>query len=47
MSTANKIRLIRAAREAGLSDAEILKVVLQGVYGSEKRRTMVVEWVNF
>ena len=44
MSTANKIRLIRAAREAGFSDSEIFKEVLRGVYGGEKRRRMVVEW---
>lgn len=44
MSTANRVRLVNAAREAGFSDAEILKEVLRGVYGSEKRRTMVVEW---
>ena len=44
MSTANKARLILAARKAGFSDAEILKEVLRAVYGSEKRRTMIVEW---
>jgi hypothetical protein len=44
MSAANKLRLIRAAREAGFSDEEILSEVLRGVYGSEKRRGIVVEW---
>ena len=44
MSTAYKIRLIRAPRDRGFSDAEILAEVLGGVYGSEKRRTLVVEW---
>ncbi len=44
MSTANKLRLIRAAREAGFSDEDILREVLRGVYGGEKRRRMVVEW---
>lgn len=44
MSTAYKIRLIRAARDRGFSDVEILAEVLSGVYGSEKRRTLVVEW---
>jgi hypothetical protein len=44
MSAANKLRLIRAAREAGFSDEGILREVLRGVYGSEKRRSMVVEW---
>ncbi len=44
MSTANKLRLIRAAREAGFSDEEILREVLRGVYESEKRRRLVVEW---
>lgn len=31
MSIANKVRLIRAAREAGFSDEEILREVLSGV----------------
>lgn len=44
MSTANQIRLIKAARDRGFSDSEILVEVLRGVYGSEKRRTLVVEW---
>ena len=35
---------IAAAREAGFSDAEILKQVLTNVYGGEERRKMVVEW---
>jgi hypothetical protein len=30
MSLANKLRLIKAAREAGMSDAEILREVLGG-----------------
>jgi hypothetical protein len=44
MSLANKQRLIKAAREAGLSDIEILQEVLRGEYGSERRRKLVVEW---
>jgi hypothetical protein len=44
MSTASKLRLIRTARDAGFSDVDILREVLRGVYGSEKRRQMVVEW---
>lgn len=44
MSLANKLRLIKAAREAGFSDAEILQEVLRGEYGSERRRKLVVEW---
>jgi hypothetical protein len=44
MSTASKLRLILTAREAGFSDVDILREVLGGVYGSEKRRQMVVEW---
>jgi hypothetical protein len=44
MSTASKLRLIRTARDAGFSDVDILREVLPGVYGSEKRRQMVVEW---
>jgi hypothetical protein len=44
MSLANKLRLIKAAREARLSDTEILREVLSGEYGSERRRKLVVEW---
>jgi hypothetical protein len=44
MSTANKLRLARAARDAGFSDVDILREVLRGVYGSDERRKMVVEW---
>jgi len=44
MSLANKLRLIKTAREAGMSDAEILREVLGGEYGSERRRKLVVEW---
>ncbi|HYS22898.1 MAG TPA: hypothetical protein VER56_03115 [Candidatus Eisenbacteria bacterium] len=44
MSLANKLRLIKAAREAGMSDAEILREVLGGEYGSERRRKLLVEW---
>jgi len=44
MSRANKLRLIKAAREAGMSDVEILREVLGGEYGSERRRKLVVEW---
>lgn len=44
MSLANKLRLIKAAREAGMSDADILREVLGGEYGSERRRRLVVEW---
>jgi hypothetical protein len=44
MSLANKLRLIKAAREAGMSDTEILREVLGGEYGSERRRQLVVEW---
>jgi len=44
MSTASKLRLIRTARDAGFSDVDILREVLPGVYASEKRRQMVVEW---
>jgi hypothetical protein len=44
MSSANKLRLIGAAREAGFSDEDILREILRGVYGGKKRRKMVVEW---
>jgi hypothetical protein len=44
MSLANKQRLIKAAREAGLTNIEILQEVLRGEYGSERRRKLVVEW---
>ena len=44
MSLANKQRLIKAAREAGFSDTEILQEILRGEYESERRRQLVVEW---
>lgn len=44
MSLANKLRLIKAAREAGFSGTEILQEVLRGEYGSERRRKFVAEW---
>jgi hypothetical protein len=44
MSLANKLRLIKAAREANMSDADILREVLANEYGSERRRKLVVEW---
>jgi hypothetical protein len=44
MSLANKQRLIKAAREASICDAEILQEVLRGEYGSKRRRKLVVEW---
>jgi hypothetical protein len=43
MTTQSKQRLIEQARRRGMSDAEILQVVLQGVYG-KTRRELVVEW---
>jgi len=43
MSQANKVRLIKAAREASMSDSDILREVLGGEYGSERRRKLVVE----
>jgi hypothetical protein len=44
MTTQSKRFAITAAREAGFSDAEILKTVLGGVYGTNRRRELVVEW---
>jgi hypothetical protein len=35
---------IASAREAGFSDAEILREVLANVYGSTNRRELVIEW---
>ncbi len=47
MTTQSKRMSVAAAREAGFSDAEILKEVLRGVYGSSKRRELVVEWGGY
>jgi hypothetical protein len=44
MTTQSKQLAITAAREAGFSDAEILKEVLRAVYGPNERRKLVVEW---
>jgi hypothetical protein len=43
MTIQSKQRLIETARRRGMSDAEILRVVLQGEYGN-RRRELVVEW---
>jgi hypothetical protein len=43
MTTQSKQRLIEMARKRGMADAEILREVLGGVYGS-RRRELVVEW---
>ena len=44
MTTQSKQKAIAWAREAGFSDADILKHVLANEYGSNKRRELVVEW---
>jgi hypothetical protein len=44
MTVKSKLMAIASAREAGFSDAEILREVLANVYGSNKRRELVVEW---
>jgi hypothetical protein len=44
MTTQSKRMSIASAREAGFSDAEILREVLANVYGSNIRRELVVEW---
>jgi hypothetical protein len=44
MTTHSKRMAIASAREAGFSNAEILREVLGNVYGSNKRRELVVEW---
>jgi len=43
MTRRNRKALVDMAREAGFSDADILKEALRGVYGAERRR-LVVEW---
>jgi len=42
--TEERLRLIKAAREFGFSDAEILAEVLRGEYGATHRRSLIVEW---
>lgn len=44
MTTQSKRMAIAAAREAGFSDAEILKQVLANVYGGDERRQLIIEW---
>ena len=44
MTTQSRRMAIASAREAGFSDDEILREVLANVYGSNKRRELVVEW---
>jgi hypothetical protein len=43
MTTQGKQRLVEMARKRGMTDADILREVLSGVYGS-RRRELVVEW---
>lgn len=43
MTAGSKQRLAEQARRRGMSDTEILRVVLQGVYG-KSRREVAVEW---
>jgi hypothetical protein len=43
MTTQSKQRLIEMARKRGMTDADILREVLGGVYGG-RRRELVVEW---
>ena len=44
MGKREREKLIKNARDAGMSDAEILESVLRGVFGGNERRRMVVEW---
>ena len=44
MGRADRLRLIQTAREAGLSDAEILEEILRAEYGGNHRKSLVVEW---
>jgi hypothetical protein len=44
VTTQSKRMAIAAAREAGFSDAEILKGVLANVFGGNQRRQLVIEW---
>jgi len=44
MIRAHRLRLIRAAREAGMSDAEILREIVVGEYGLNRRKQLIVEW---
>jgi len=44
MTVQSKQMAIASAREAGFTDAEILREVLANVYGSNNRRELVVEW---
>ena len=44
MGSADRLRLLKTAREAGFSDAEILEEILRAEYGGDHRRSLVVEW---
>lgn len=43
MSESERIRLVQLARMRGFSDVEILKDILQGT-GGDERRKIIVEW---
>jgi len=44
MSKRERLKLIKSARESGMSDAQILEAVLRGVFGGNRRRKIVLEW---
>jgi len=44
MGIRERLRLVKAAREAGWDNRRIVKTVLRGVFGGNERRKIVVEW---
>ena len=44
ISQTEKHRLVQSARMAGMSDAEILRKLIMGVFGKNKRKKMIIEW---
>ena len=44
MVSAQRRAAVRAAREIGWTDADILRSVTRNVYGANRRKEIIVEW---
>lgn len=46
MVSSERRSAVRAAREIGWTDADILRSVITRVYGANRRRELIVEWAE-
>ena len=42
--TTDREKAVEMAREAGMGDVDILRLLVRGVYGKMERRRVIVEW---